>query len=212
MPVRIVIVDDHKILRDGIRLRLQQEDDFEVVAEAGDAREALACVAQTKPDLVVMDLGLPGESGHAATHRIRELRPQTRILVLTGEVAPSAVNDALLAGANGFLRKEEASDELVRAVRVLMAGKAYLSPDAATAVTQALIGQLNEPEPPVLSEQELAVLKGLADGLGYKEIADQLDVSVKSVESYRTRLVKKTGCATTAELVRYAVRQRLIVP
>jgi DNA-binding NarL/FixJ family response regulator len=212
MPVRIVIVDDHKILRDGLRLRLQQEDDLEVVAEAADAREALACVAQTKPDLVVMDLGLPGESGHVATHRIRELRPQTRILVLTGEVAPSAVNDALLAGANGFLRKEEASDELVRAVRVLMAGKAYLSPDAATAVTQALIGQLNEPEPPVLSEQELAVLKGLADGLGYKEIADNLNVSVKSVESYRTRLVKKTGCATTAELVRYAVRQRLIVP
>jgi DNA-binding NarL/FixJ family response regulator len=212
MPVRIVIVDDHRILRDGLRLRLQQEEDFEVVAEAANAGEALACVAKTKPDLVLMDLGLPGESGHVATHRIRELRPQTRILVLTGDVSASAVNDALLAGANGFLRKEDASDELVRAVRVLMAGKSYLSPDAATAVTEALVSQANQPKAPVLTEQELAVLKGLADGLGYKEIADNLNVSVKSVESYRTRLVRKTGCATTAELVRFAVRQRLIVP
>ena len=212
MPVRIVIVDDHTILREGLRLRLQQEEGFEVVAEAVNAAEALACVAKTKPDLVIMDLGLPDESGLVATHRIRELRPETRILVLTGDVSAFAVNDALLAGANGFLRKEDASDELVRAVRALLAGKAYLSPDAATAVTQALVGQSSRPKPPVLSEQELAVLRGLADGLGYKEIADQLNVSVKSVESYRTRLVKKTGCATTAELVRYAVRQRLIAP
>jgi DNA-binding NarL/FixJ family response regulator len=211
MPVRIVLVDDHKILRDGVRLRLQQEADFAVVGEAASAPEAYACVGQTAPDVVIMDLNLPGENGIVATGRIRAAWPQTRIVVLTGEVGDAAAHDAMLAGANGYLRKEDASDELVRAIRVVMAGKTYLTPDAATAVTQALLAKTASPEP-ALTERELAVLKGMADGLSYKEIADQLNISAKSVETYRARLVKKTGSATRAELVRYAVRKGIVVP
>lgn len=211
MSVRIVLVDDHRILRDGLRLRLQQEAEFTVVGEAADAQAAYACVGQTAPDLVIMDLNLPGENGIVATGRIRAAWPQTRIIVLTGEIADGAAQDAMLAGANGFLRKEDASEELIRAVRVVMAGKTYLSPDAATAVTQALFTKSTAPEP-ALTERELEVLKGLADGLSYKEIADQLQISAKSVETYRARLVKKTGGATRAELVRYAVRKGIIVP
>jgi two-component system nitrate/nitrite response regulator NarL len=211
MPVRLVLVDDHKILRDGLRLRLQQEKDFSVVGEAANAAEAYAMVRETAPDLVVMDLNLPGENGIVATGRIHASWPKVRILVLTGEVSDSAAHDAMLAGANGFLRKEDASDDLVRAIRVVVAGKTYLSPDAAGAVTQALFAKTAAPESE-LSERELAVLKGLAEGLAYKQIADQLGIGAKSVETYRARLVKKTGCATRAELVRYAVRKGIVAP
>lgn len=209
MQVRIVLVDDHQILRDGLRLRLQQESDFVVVGEAANATEALAQVRATEPDLVVMDLNLPGENGIVATGRIRAAWPKTRILILTGEVAGDAANDAMLAGANGFLRKEDAGEDLVRAIRVVMAGKTYLSPDAAGAVTQALFTKAAS-SAPALTERELAVLKGLAEGLAYKEIADQLGISAKSVETYRARLVKKTGCATRADLVRYAIRKGIV--
>lgn len=212
MPIRIVLVDDHQILRDGMRLRLQQEPDFTVVGEAATANQAAACVEQTQPDVVVMDLNLPDETGLVATTRIRASRPQTRVVVLTGEAAATSAQDAMRAGASGFLHKEEASAELVRAIRVVMAGKTYLSPDAATAVTNALVAQSTAPRVPELSERELAVLKGLASGSSYKEIADQLKISPKSVETYRARLVKKTGTATRADLVRYAIRQGIVAP
>lgn len=212
MPVRLVIVDDHKILRDGLRLRLQQEEDFTVVGEAANAAEAYDCVARTAPDVVVMDLNLPGESGIVATARIRQEWPTVRVVVLTGEATERVTQDTLLAGAHGFVRKEDASEDLARAVRVVMTGKTYLTPEAATVVTQALVTKPAAPRGPELSERELAVLKGLAEGLSYKEIAGQLDVSVKSVETYRARLVKKTGCATRAELVRYAIRAGIVAP
>jgi len=212
MPVRIVLVDDHRILRDGLRLRLKQEPDFEVVGEAADAPEAYACIERTKPDLVIMDLKLPGENGISATRRIRATRPKIGIIVLTSAVVDPAAHEAMAAGANGFLCKEDASEELVQAVRVVMSGKVYLTPDGATAVAQALSAKPGAAREPALSERELLVLKGLADGLSYKEIADQLNVSPKSVETYRARLVKKTGCATRAELVRYAVRKGIVIP
>ena len=135
MTVRIVIVDDHKILRDGLRLRLQQEADFSVVGEAANATEAYDCVGRTAPDVVIMDLNRPGDSGMVATGRIRAEWPKTRVIVLTGEVAENATHDALLAGASGFMRKEDASEDLVRAVRVVMAGKTYLSPDSTLSAT-----------------------------------------------------------------------------
>ncbi|HVU22693.1 MAG TPA: response regulator transcription factor, partial [Opitutus sp.] len=127
MPIRIVIVDDHKILRDGVRLRLQLEPDFAIVGEAANAAEAYDCVARTAPDVVLMDLNLPGVNGIAATARLRETSPGVRILVLTGEVTAESTHDAILAGAHGFVRKEDASEDLVRAIRVVIGGKTYLS-------------------------------------------------------------------------------------
>jgi DNA-binding NarL/FixJ family response regulator len=212
MPTRIVLVDDHQILREGVRLILQREADFAVVGEAANAAEAYDCIARTSPDLVLLDLNLPDENGLGATRKLRANSPTLRILVLTGEVADTAAHDALLGGANGFLRKEDASDELVRAIRVVMTGKTYLSPDAATAVAGALVKKASAPAEPELSARELAVLKGLASGLSYKEIADQLQVSAKSVETYRARLAKKTGNGSRADLVRYAVRKGIVAP
>lgn len=212
MAIRIVLVDDHKILRDGLRLRLQQEVDFTVVGDAGNAQEAYACIERNAPDVVIMDLNMPGDHGLEATRRIRAKWPRIRIIVLTADLAGAVTRDALVAGANGFLRKEDASDDLARAIRVVVDGKTYLSPDAASAVTAALVAKTLAPSEPELSERELAVLRGLATGLSYKEIADQLSVSPKSVETYRARLVKKTGSSTRADLVRYAIRKGIVAP
>jgi DNA-binding NarL/FixJ family response regulator len=211
MAVRILLVDDHKMLRDGLRLRLQLERDFTIVGEATSAAEAQALVSRDPPDVVVMDVNLPDESGIAASRRIHAQWPAVKLVVVTSSLDPDVANGALLAGASGFLRKEDASDDLVRAIRTVLAGKVFLSSDAATAVTAALREKKTQPEP-VLTEQELAVLKGVAQGLGYKEIAAAMDVSVKTVETYRARLTRKLGFSTRAELVRYAVRKGLVAP
>jgi DNA-binding NarL/FixJ family response regulator len=206
MATRILLVDDHRILRDGLRLRLQQEPDFSIVGEAANADEAYNFLARTAADVVIMDLNLPGENGLVATARIRSTWVSVCVIVLTGDFAAAAAHDAILAGASGFLRKEDAAEELVRAVREVCGGKVYLSPDAATVVTKALLAKPSSSEGPALSERETAVLKGLAEGRSYKEIAGELQVSTKSIETYRVRLVKKTGCKTRADLIRYAIR------
>jgi DNA-binding NarL/FixJ family response regulator len=210
MSTRILLVDDHRILRDGLRLRLQQEPDFNIVGEATNTAEAYECLERTPVDVVIMDLNLPGENGLVATARIRSTWPTVCIIVLTGDFAAASAHDAILAGASGFLRKEDAADELVRAVREVCCGKVYLSPDAATVVTKALLAKPAAAEGLPLSERETAVLKGLAEGRSYKEIASALQVSPKSIETYRVRLVKKTGCNTRADLIRYAIRNGIV--
>lgn len=212
MPVRIVLVDDHKILRDGLRLRLEQEAGFKIVGEAATAAEARQSVEQARPDLVVLDLDLPGEKGLAVAKRFRADLPQMKILVLTGLNNPEAAHEVMLAGAHGYLRKDEASEELVRAIHAVMAGKIFLSPDAATVLTRLLREQKDGTAEPVLNERETTFLRGVADGLSYKEIANGMNLSVKSMEAYRTRLAKKLGCASRADLVRYAVRKGLVAP
>jgi DNA-binding NarL/FixJ family response regulator len=212
MATRIVLIDDHQIVRDGLKLHLQREPDFEIVGEAGDAAQAYDCMGRTTPDVVVLDLNLPGDHGLVAARRIRADWPTVKIVVLTGDAAETATQEALLAGANGFLRKVDAVEDLVRAIRVVIDGKTYLSPDAATALAGTFVKKSVAPPEPELSERELAVLKGLASGLSYKEIADQLQVSAKSVETYRARLARKTGNATRADLVRYAVRKGVVPP
>lgn len=211
MPIRILLVDDHKMLRDGLRLRLQLEQDFVIVSEAASAAEAYACVEKNAPDVVIMDINLPDESGVVATQRIHASHPKIKVVVVTSSFDSSVANDVLLAGARGFLRKEDASDELVRAIRTVIAGKVFLSPDGATAVTAALRERAESKES-ALSEQELAVLKAVAEGKSYKEIADDMSVSVKTVETYRARLARKLGCSTRAELILYAVRKGIVLP
>ncbi len=211
MATRILLVDDHKMLRDGLRLRLRLESDFEIVAEAGSAAEACARALETKPDVAIMDINLPDESGIVATRRILEGQPEVKVVVLTSSFEASVASEVLLAGARGFLRKEDASDDLVRAIRTVLAGKVFLSADAATAVTEALREKGSAKEP-VLSDQELAVLKAVAEGRSYKEIADAMAISVKTVETYRARLARKLDCSTRAELIRYAIRKGMVAP
>lgn len=211
MTVRIAIVDDHELVRTGLRLRLQREEGLEVAADAADAASAYAMIETQSPDVVVMDIDLPGEDGLAATRTIKARWPQIRVVGLTGSKPGAIAHAALLAGVDGLVFKNEASDDLVRAVRTIAAGKVFLSADAATALVLRLRESPPNPDPapadcPELSTRERAVLKGLADGLSYKELAAELGVSVKSIDTYRARLVKKLGCTNRAELIRSAMR------
>ena len=215
MSSRILLVDDHELVRTGLRLRFGREADFEVLADVADATAAYAIIAEQAPDLVVMDLDLPGEDGLAATTTIKARWPKTRVLALTGSKPANVARAALLAGADGLVFKSEASDDLVRAVRTIMDGKVFLSADAATALAaylrEASAASASKPTTDSeLSVRERSVLKGLADGLSYKELAAELGVSVKSVDTYRARLVKKLGCSGRAELVRCAIRLGLV--
>ncbi len=211
MTIKIALVDDHELVRTGLRLRLQREVGLEVIADVADAAAAYAIIDEKSPDLVVMDLDLPGVGGLAATTTIKSRWPNTRVLALTGSKPANVARAALLAGADGLVYKSKASDDLVRAVRTIAAGKVFLSPDAATALAASLRESaspraVEPPAQPPLSERERGVLKGLSDGLSYKEVAAKLGVSVKSVDTYRARLAKKLGCSNRAELVRCAVR------
>lgn len=209
MSSRILLVDDHELVRTGLRLRLQHEEDMEVVGDAADATSAYALIAVHTPELVVMDLDLPDEDGLKATTKIKAQWPKTRVLALTGSRPDTVTHAALLAGVDGLVFKNEASDDLVRAVRTIAAGKMFLSAEAATALVLRLRESPPAPVPagcPELSTRERAVLKGLADGLSYKELAAKLGVSVKSIDTYRARLVRKLGCTNRAELIRCAIR------
>jgi len=215
MPLRLFLVDDHQLLRDGLRLRLRVEPDLEVVGDAGSLHEAYRLIESTRPDAVILDLNLPGESGIDAITRIRASWPGTRVIVVTGTTDPGAAREVARAGAEGFVRKEDAIEELPRAIRAVTSGKTYLSPGAAAAVTQALrepaaAGGAGTSAPHGLSERELEVLRGIGEGITYKEIATRLDLSVKSVETYRARLARKLKCTSKVELAHHAVRLGLV--
>ncbi len=211
MPVRIALVDDHQILREGLKLRLQTEADFLVIAEMSSAEELYRTIVDSKPDLVLMDFELPGDDGVKAAKKVRTLSPETYVLLLSGSKRPVPAQEVILAGAGGFIRKEDAGTELVRAIRQVLDGKTYLSVDAATSLAASIREREANPEPSI-TEREQDVLKLVADGLGYKEIATEMGVSIKSVETYRARLGKKLGLHTRAELVRYAIRKGLVNP
>lgn len=208
----ILLVDDHRMLRDGLRLLLQGESGFEVVGEAGDVRTGLELTQKLAPNLVIMDIQLPDGTGIDACREIVAKHPDTRVLILSGNPDMTLLGAALRAGARGYLLKEEASDELVRAVRAILAGNVFLCPAAATALVNDLgnVGESSaKKDEPRLSERELQVLKLISDGLRNKEIAADLHISTKSVETYRSRLLTKLGFSSTAELVRYAVREKI---
>lgn len=207
MPIKTLVVDDHDLVRAGLRLHLEREPGIEVIADAPDAATAWAVIEEKSPDLVLMDIELPGEDGLVATTTIKKRWPRTRVVLLTGRKPTHVAQAALLAGADGLVFKSETSEHLLRAVRTAAAGQVYLSPVAATALATTLRDSARATEAaPELSVRERAVLKGLAEGLSYKELAAALGVSVKSVDTYRSRLTKKLGCSGRAELIRSAMR------
>ncbi len=204
---RVAIVDDHALMRRGIRLCLERRAAFSVVMEAANADEMYRLIPAANPEIVILDLVMPGDDGVTAIRKIRAQWPQIKIVVFTGSADHEVVGPALLAGADAFLRKENSPREFLRAVEAVVEGKSYLCADAATGLIDAF---RNQSAPPELTHRESAVLKGIAEGRTYKEIAAALSIGAKSVETYRARLARKLGCASRAELVRYAVRARLV--
>jgi two-component system response regulator NreC len=204
--VRIVLADDHGVVRSALRMLLEAEPEFEVVAEAGDSETAARRVRGHHPDVLVLDLNMPGESGLVVLPRIREESPDTRIVVLTMQSEPAFAREAMQAGALGYVLKEAADAELVKAVRVAARGETYLQPELGARMA-------SEPEPGApddLSERELEVLRLIAFGHTNGEIAEQLYLSVRTVESHRAHIQQKLRLTTRSELVRYALERGLV--
>jgi len=204
----IVLADDHAIVRSALRALLESEAEFEVVAEAGDVDESVRKVLAYKPDVIVLDLSMPGGSSLTAIPRMRERSPGTAIVVLTMESEPQFAREALRAGALGFVLKDAADSELVAAVRAALQGQRYLNPQLGGLIAAAPETPAGPPDN--LTEREVEVLRLVALGHTNAEISQQLYLSVRTVESHRAHIQQKAGRATRAELVAYAREHGLL--
>ena len=215
MNIRILLADDHRILRDGLRSLLAQQADIAVVGEASDGESAVALCCELKPDVVIMDVVMPGVDGVAATRRIRALCPDTRVIALSMHSDRRFVSEMVRAGALGYLVKDSAFEELNQAVRTVMAGRPYLSAVITGTLVEDFVRQTStqdrKPLSPLemLTAREQEVLRLLADGKRVKEIAHGLKISAKTVESHRQNIMDKLEIHSTIELTRYALREGL---
>jgi DNA-binding NarL/FixJ family response regulator len=212
MKARILLVDDHKMMRDGLRALIEKHTGMEVVGEAADGRTAIQCVQELNPDVVVMDITMPDMNGMAATRQIIRERSRAKVLILSMHADRRFVAETLGAGAAGYLLKDGAFEELVLAIRTVVAGKTYLSPDIAGLMVDEYKQRLSSAKPavvPVLSAREREVLQLLAEGQSTKQIAAELGVSVKTIETHRQQIMTKLNLDSIAELTKYAVREGL---
>lgn len=211
--VRVLLVDDHTILREGIRLLLSLAPDMDVVGEACDGYEALEQVKVLSPDLVLMDIAMPGLDGLEATKRIKERHKGVKVLILTQHDNKEYVYPILKVGADGYVLKKAAGTELVSAIRSVVEGGTFLYPSVAKTVVEDYLrpdGTLSERRHPRLTEREVEVLKLVAEGRSNQEIADLLCLSVKTVTGHRTNIMEKLDIHSRTELVKYAIRTGLI--
>lgn len=204
--IRIVLADDHSVVRAGLRALIDAQADMEVVGEAGDGVTALAQVEAVQPDLVVMDLSMPGLSGLEATEQLQARASGARVLVLSVHEDPTYLRRALEAGAAGYVLKRGATATLISALRAIAAGDIYLDPALGATLAERIVGANGgaRGEAPALSEREGGVLRLIAKGYSNKEIAARLDLSVKTVETYKARAMEKLSLGSRVDIVRYA--------
>jgi DNA-binding NarL/FixJ family response regulator len=206
--VRVFLADDHAVVRGGLKALIGAQPGMVVVGEAADGLEACALAPALRPDVVVMDVSMPGLSGSLATERLRRECPGVKVLALTVHEDRGYIRQLLTAGASGYALKRAAPEELVRAIRVVAEGGMYLDPAVAAKVAGGFVKQAaRDAAAGELSEREEEVARLTAAGHGNKEIASRLDLSVKTVETYRARALEKLGLKGRAELVRYAAQQ-----
>lgn len=212
--ISILIVDDHDILRGGIRAILEKESDFTVIGEASNGQEAVDKAESKKPDLILMDISMPKLNGLQATLRIKKILPGTKIIILSRHCSQEYVYKSLKSGASGYLIKKSAYSELIPAIRTVYQNRRYLSPD----VSELLIDDFLGTHTPVddlnifeaLTDREQEVLQLIAEGLSNKEIAGQLHVSLNTVSTHRTHIMSKLDIHSTASLIKYAIECGLI--
>lgn len=213
MPVRVFLADDHAVLRDGLTLLLEAGNDVKVVGAAADGLQAVREVLGLKPDVVVMDVSMPKLDGIEAAHQICRSCPQTRVIILSVHSTSEHIYRALRAGARGYLLKESAGEEVMEAVRAVYAGRLYFSPTISEIMVANYIHQYEvaSGKSPLerLSPREYEILKLLAEGMSNQEIAEDLNLSVKSVETYRSRMMQKLGIHDLASLVKFAIEHGL---
>src|SRR3954466_5779929 len=212
MSVRILLCDDHAVVRTGLKLLLDAEDDIEVVGEAANAQEALLRTKLLQPGILLLDVTMPGKNGIEVAREVADASPQTRIVMLSMQDEPSYVREAFGAGASGYVLKEAADTELVRAVREVAAGGRYVHPELGARLAFAEARAQREAAADPLSDREREVLRLLALGHTNQEIAKLLYISVRTAETHRARVMQKLDLDTRAELVRYALDHRLLEP
>jgi DNA-binding NarL/FixJ family response regulator len=212
--MRTLLVDDHALVRAGLRTLLEGIEGVTVIAEAGNGEEAVQLAAEHRPELVVMDIAMPQLGGLDAAARIRQIVPDCRVLMLSMHVSDEYVRRALRAGASGYLLKDAAAVELELAVKAVMRGETYLSPRVSTQVVDHYVrGPGSAPGPlDNLTPRQREILQHIANGHSTKEIAHQLGLSVKTVETHRAQLMERLGMRDVASLVRLAIRAGLVAP
>jgi two-component system, NarL family, response regulator NreC len=211
MNIRLILADDHKMMREGLKSLIQKEAGMEVVGEADNGKETVKLAAKVGPHIVVMDVAMPDLNGIEATRKIVGGNPHTKVIALSGHANKEFVREMLTAGASAYVLKKRAYEELARAIREVMKGKKYLSPDIARGVVDdyvELSSSISDtPAFIVLTDREREVLQQLAEGKSTKEMADELNVSVKTVETHRRNIMQKLNLHSVAELTKYAIRE-----
>ncbi|MCW8923556.1 MAG: response regulator transcription factor [Gammaproteobacteria bacterium] len=214
-PARILIADDHTLLRAGIRALLDTEQDLEVVGEVDNGKDAFYSAGQLKPDLILSDLSMPKTNGTEAIQRIRNRYPEIKILVITVHKTKEYVHAALKAGANGYLLKDDTSNELINAINDILAGKIHLS---SSICGNVVLGYLATPDNETISSstdlltmREREVMKLIAEGYRNKDVAEYLSISLKTVEKHRSNMMKKLDLHSTSGITSYAIKNGLVI-
>lgn len=210
--IRLLLVDDHEVIRAGLRMLFTAEEDMEIVGEASNAEEAIEAALELRPDVVLMDVVMPGLSGIEATRRIREAYPETNVLALTMHEDEQYFFEMLHAGASGYVPKRAAPDDLLSAIRVVSRGQVFLYPSVAKMLVKDFVQRGGE-SPPVhelLTPREREVLTYIAEGLTNREISDQLNISPKTVDRHRENIMSKLDLHSRVALVKYAIEKGMI--
>jgi len=214
LKIKVLVADDHAIVREGVRMILAKEKDIDVVGEAEDGGQALKFVESAKPDVVVMDISMPGMGGIEATQKVKERHPKVAVLALTMHEDESYVFQLLRAGASGYVLKRAAAQDLVQAVRAAAKGEAFLYPSVARKVVEDYLKRVEAGEGRErydgLTEREKEILTLIAQGSPNQQIAEKLFISIKTVQTHRAHILEKLGLHDRTELVRYAIRKGLI--
>ncbi|MCB2166305.1 MAG: response regulator transcription factor [Deltaproteobacteria bacterium] len=211
--IKVLLADDHSIVREGLRRIVEESGDLEVVAEAADGREALKQVEELSPDVAVVDISMPGIDGLEVVSRLKDTHPGLPVLILTMHEEAQYIVRAIEAGAMGYLTKQSAPEQLVTAIRRVYSGQRYITDDATEALALRIARGTRDKTPlDSLSMRELQVLRRLAMGHTNREIAQAYSLSIKTVDTYRARLLKKLDLRNNAELIRFALQNRLIEP
>jgi len=209
--IKILVVDDHAVLRDGVRALLGLHDDLEVVGEASEGKEAVVKAQELMPDVVIMDIAMPGMDGLEATRRIRKKHPKIKVLVLTQHDNKEYILSVIKAGASGYVPKRALGSELVSAIRSVKEGDSFLYPSAASALIEDYLQQTRDEDPyDQLTAREREIFKLIAEGHTSREIADMLFLSLRTVQGHRLKIMEKLDFHNRTELIKYAMRKGLV--